>query len=126
MDFKIVISFLDLNNMAYNDFLADRVRQILAHAGITEEKKMMGGLIFMVNHKMCIGVDIDKKTNTDRLMVRVGKLPYEELLNTKGSRKMDFTGTVMRGFLFIDPEGFDTDEDLDFWVEKAIDFNQML
>lgn len=112
--------------MAFNESLVDRVRQRLAHAGITEEKKMMGGLIFMVNHKMCIGVDIDKKTNTDRLMVRVGKLPYEELLQQKGSRKMDFTGTVMRGFLFIDPEGFDSEDDLDFWTEKALTFNQML
>ncbi len=112
--------------MAYSDFLVDRVRQRLAHAGITEEKKMMGGLIFMVNHKMCIGVDIDKKTNADRLMVRVGKLPYQDLLNVKGSRKMDFTGTVMRGFLFIDPEGFDTEEDLDFWTDKALAFNKLL
>ncbi|OEK04753.1 TfoX/Sxy family protein [Roseivirga misakiensis] len=112
--------------MAYSEYLVERVRQRLSNAGITEEKKMMGGLIFMVNHKMCIGVDIDKKTNSDRLMVRVGKLPYEELLNTKGSRKMDFTGTVMRGFLFIDPEGFDADDDLDFWVEKAVDFNKLL
>ncbi|MFY0592120.1 TfoX/Sxy family protein [Roseivirga sp.] len=112
--------------MAFSEYLVERVRQRLSHVGITEEKKMMGGLIFMVNHKMCIGVDIDKKTNTDRLMVRVGKLPYADLLNTKGSRKMDFTGTVMRGFLFIDPEGFDTDDDLDFWVEKAVGFNKML
>jgi len=112
--------------MAYSDFLADRVRQRLSNAGLVIEKKMMGGLIFMVNNKMCVGVDIDKRTQQDRLMVRVGKLPYEDLLNTKGSRKMDFTGTVMRGFLFIDPEGFDTDEDLDFWIEKALDFNQML
>ncbi len=112
--------------MAYSDFLADRVRQRLHNAGHVIEKKMMGGLIFMVNDKMCIGVDIDKRTQQDRLMVRVGKLPYEDLLNTKGSRKMDFTGTVMRGFLFIDPEGFDADEDLDFWIEKALDFNQML
>lgn len=112
--------------MAYNEFLVDRVRQRLASAGITEEKKMMGGLIFMVNHKMCVGVDIDKKTNMDRLMLRVGKLPYEELLKEKGSRVMDFTGTVMRGFLFIDPEGFDSEDDLDFWIEKAIEFNQLL
>ena len=80
----------------------------------------------MVNNKMCIGVDIDKKTGLDRLMVRVGKLPYEELLNKEGSREMDFTGRVMRGFLFIDPEGFDSDDDLDFWVEQALKFNGMI
>lgn len=87
---------------------------------------MMGGLIFMVNDKMCIGVDIDKKTNSDRLMVRVGKLPYEELLQREGSRQMDFTGKPMRGFLFIDPKGFDSDSDLDFWVSKALEFNSLI
>ena len=59
-------------------------------------------------------------------MVRVGKLPYVELLNKKGSRPMDVTGKVMRGFLFVDPEGFDKDADLDFWVGKALEFNEMI
>ena len=80
----------------------------------------------MVNEKMCVGVDIDKKTDLDRLMVRIGKLPYEDLLNQKGSRVMDFTGTVMRGFLFIDPDGFDKEDDLDFWIERALEFNALL
>ncbi len=112
--------------MAYSDFLADRVRQRLSGVGEVEEKKMMGGLIFMVDHKMCIGVDIDKKTNLDRLMVRVGKLPYEELLGQKSSRVMDFTGKVLRGFLFIDPEGFDKEDDLDFWIANALKFNKLI
>lgn len=112
--------------MAYSDFLADRVRQRLINKGQVIEKKMMGGLIFMVNDKMCVGVDIDKSTQKDRLMVRVGKLPYQDLLKKEGSRPMDFTGSVMRGFLFIDPEGFDQDVDLDFWVEKALVFNSLI
>jgi hypothetical protein len=112
--------------MAYSDYLADRVRSRLTNAGQVEEKKMMGGLIFMVNQKMCIGVDIDKKSNEDRLMVRVGKLPYQDLLKRDGSRPMDFTGKPMRGFLFVDPEGFDSDSDLDFWVSKALEFNAMI
>ena len=112
--------------MAYSEHLADRIRARLTQVGKVEEKKMMGGLIFMVNDKMCVGVDTDKASGNDRLMVRVGKLPYEQLLNEKGSRVMDFTGSVMRGFLFIDPDGFDNEVDLDFWVEKAIEFNQML
>ena len=112
--------------MAYNEFLADRVRQRLLNKGQIEEKKMMGGLIFMVNGKMCIGVDIDKKTAVDRLMVRVGKLPYKDLLQKDGSRPMDFTGSVMRGFLFINPEGFDKDKDLDFWVKNALEFNKLI
>ena len=111
--------------MAYSEFLADRVRQRLQYQAL-EEKKMMGGLIFMVNEQMCVGIDMDKQTKQDRLMVRVGKLPYEQLLGQKGSRMMDFTGTVMRGFLFVDPEGFDSDEDLDFWIERALEFNAMI
>ncbi len=75
---------------------------------------------------MCLGVDIDKKTQQDRLMVRVGKLPYQDLLNVRGSRVMDFTGSVMRGFLFIDPDGFDLEEDLEFWISKALEFNALL
>jgi hypothetical protein len=110
--------------MAYNEYHADRIRQRLSNSNLTEEKKMMGGLIFMVNHKMCVGLDIDKKTGRNRLMVRVGKAKYDELIFTKGSREMDFTGKVMRGFLFIDETGFDAEDDLDFWVEKALFFNK--
>ena len=110
--------------MAYSDYQADRIRQKLSKANVTEEKKMMGGLIFMVNDKMCLGLDIDKKTGRDRLMVRVGKASHDQLIFKKGSREMDFTGKVMRGFLFVEPEGFDTDDDLDFWIEKALYFNQ--
>ena len=112
--------------MAFSEYLADRVRNRLKKTDKVIEKKMMGGLIFMVNDKMCVGVDIDKKTKADRLMVRVGKLPYEELLKKEGSRIMDFTGNVMRGFLFIDPVGFDAEDDLDFWIEKALEFNELI
>ena len=110
--------------MAFSEHLVGRVRQRLQKANITDEKKMMGGLIFMVNDKMCIGVDKVKATGEDRLMVRVGKASHEQLLFKNGSHEMDFTGRVMRGFLFISPEGFDTEEDLDFWTDKALEFNQ--
>ena len=110
--------------MPYSEFLADRVRQRLSSKGLTEVKKMMGGLVFMVNNKMCVGVDQDRTTGEDRLMVRVGKAPYDKLLFKKGSRQMDFTGKVMRGFLFISPSGFDSDKDLDFWIRKALEFNK--
>jgi len=110
--------------MAFSEFLADSVRQRLKSTGIIVEKKMMGGLIFMVNEKMCIGIDKDKKTGDDRLMVRVGKAAYEILLKKEGCREMDFTGKAMKGFLFIYPIGFDKETDLDFWVNKALDFNK--
>jgi TfoX/Sxy family transcriptional regulator of competence genes len=109
--------------MAYSEHLADRVRQRLSAANITDKKKMMGGLIFMVNHKMCVGIDQDKSTKEDRLMVRVGKSRYQDLLGLNGCREMDFTGKPMKGFLFVYSEGIDSEEDLDFWVGKALEFN---
>ena len=80
----------------------------------------------MVKDKMCVGLDIDKTTGKDRLMVRIGKAGHDQLVFKKGSREMDFTGRVMRGFLFIDSEGFDSEADLDFWIEKALYFNRQI
>jgi hypothetical protein len=111
--------------MAYSEYQADRIRTRLI--GINYyEKKMMGGIIFMVQEAMCVGLDFYKKLKEDRLMVRVGKLNYEKLLHYKGRTKMDFTGKVMRGFLFINSSGFDSEEDLDFWINKALEFNSIL
>jgi len=112
--------------MAYSEHQAERIRQRLQSSNVTEEKKMMGGLIFMVNDKMCVGLDIEKSSGQDRLMVRVGKARHDELIFKNGSREMNFTGKVMRGFLFIDPEGFDSEKDLDFWIDKALYFNRMI
>ncbi len=79
----------------------------------------------MVNDKMCIGIDIDKKTGEDRLMARLGPDAYEASLKEKGCRKMDFTGKPMKGFVFVYPEGFDNDSDLDLWIQKALKFNKL-
>ena len=78
--------------MAYSEHLVDRVRIRLINKGLVEEKKMMGGLIFMINDAMCIGLDFDKKSNEDRLMVRVGKINYENLIHQRGSTKISTTG----------------------------------
>jgi len=88
--------------MAYSDYVVDRVRQRLNGKGVIEEKKMMGGFTFMVNGKMCIGILFDKNKE-DKLMVRVGKLNYEELLQLPDSKPMDFTGKPSRDFYVLDP-----------------------
>ena len=111
--------------MAYSEHQADRIRERLKEIPYFE-KKMMGGLIFMVRDAMCLGLDFDKKANEDRLMVRVGKLNYEKLLNQNGSTKMDFTRREMRGFLFIKATFFDLEERLDFWIKNALEFNLIL
>lgn len=104
--------------MAYNEWLADRVRLFFQQQKIdTEEKRMMGGLTFMVNDKMCVGV------LQNDLMVRIDPEQYEEALTKKGCREMNFTGRSMKGFVFVDPEGTDLDEDLKHWLDKALEFN---
>lgn len=104
--------------MAYDEHLAERVRHAFKdHHTIFEEKKMMGGLCFMVNDKMCAGVV------KNELMARVDPQVYDDVLNNRGSREMDFTGRAMRGFLFISPEGVDLDEDLNYWIGLCLEFN---
>lgn len=110
--------------MPYSEYLADRVRQRLRGQVDVKEKKMMGGLVFMVNDKMCVGVDTDRQAGVDRLMLRIGKSAYEAALSRKGCREMDFTGKAMKGYVFVYPEGFDSDTDLDHWVKLALEFNK--
>ena len=104
--------------MAYDEHLGDRIRQELKHKGIPfEEKKMMGGLCFMVDDKMCVGVV------KDELMARIDPEVYENVLQFEGARPMDFTGKRMRGFVFVSPTGIDLDSDLSKWVQLCLDFN---
>lgn len=104
--------------MAYNQILADRVRAIIAVTHqITEEKKMFGGLCFMVNQKMCVGVE------KERLMVRLNPLQYEEVLEKEGCKPMDFTGKIMKGYVFVDIEALNTKNKLQYWLKLALNFN---
>ena len=104
--------------MAYDEFLAERVKKVFDQKQVAvEEKKMMGGLCYMVDDKMCIGVD------KSRLMVRLDPEIYQDSLTRKGCVPMDFTGRSMKGFVFVQPEGIDQDQDLEYWVKLALDFN---
>lgn len=106
--------------MAYNEFLADRVKNILNEKRIVfEAKKMMGGLCFMVDDKMCCGIV------KDQLMARIGVDAYEEALTKKGCSEMNFTGRPMKGYVFIAPEGIDLEDDLAYWIQLCIDFNPL-
>jgi TfoX/Sxy family transcriptional regulator of competence genes len=104
--------------MAYNEFLADRVRGSLKLLQTAfEEKKMFGGICFLVDEKMCVGI-----INED-LMVRIDPENQDEFLQETGCRMMDFTKRPMKGYLYVAPEGIDMDEDLDKWVQRCLDFN---
>ncbi len=112
--------------MAYDEYLADRARQVLRQRSFAfEEKKMMGGLCFMVDGKMCFGLDTDKKTDSARLMCRIGEVQYKRALNSPHCTQMDFTGRPMRGYVFVSAKGLDRDEDLKYWIQLCLDFNPM-
>lgn len=104
--------------MAFNEYLADRVRRSLKGFNSSfEEKLMFGGICFMVDDKMCVGII---KNN---LMARIDPEKQNEFLEEKGCRIMDFTKRPMKGYLYVAPEGIDMDEDLDKWVKRCLDFN---
>ncbi|MBL4604223.1 MAG: TfoX/Sxy family protein [Flavobacteriaceae bacterium] len=104
--------------MAYNEFLADRVSQFFVENSIAfEARKMMGGLCFMVDGKMCVGV------NRDEIMARIDPEIYEESLLKEGCKEMNFTGRPMKGFVFLTDDATDLEVDLYYWLQLALDFN---
>lgn len=83
------------------------------------EKAMFGGLCFMVNDKMALGVE------KERLMVRLDPVIYETVMEKEGCRPMDFTGKVMKGYVFVDIDVLQTKKQLSYWVTLALDFNKI-
>ena len=104
--------------MPYNEKLADRTRAFIALTyKKVEEKKMFGGLCFMVNDKMCVGVE------NERMMLRIDPAKYEEVMEMEGCRPMDFTGKVMKGFVFVDANVLNTKRKLEYWLNLALEYN---
>ena len=102
--------------MPFSEALASRLRTALQGIPGIVEKKMFGGLAFMVEGHMCCGVI------NDELMVRVGPDNYSACLELPGAREMDFTGKPLRGFIYVSEEGFSTASALQAWVERALAF----
>jgi TfoX/Sxy family transcriptional regulator of competence genes len=106
--------------MPCNEKIADAVRELISisHTNV-EEKKMFGGLCFMVNDKMCIGVE------SERLMVRLNPDKNDEVLKKEGCKPMDFTGKIMKGYFFVDADELGTKKKLKYWVDLALEFNKI-
>lgn len=107
--------------MAYNEKVADRIREILAERNLKKvsEKNMFGGVAFMVNDKMCVGV------TGDDMMARIDPEIYELALEKKGIRPMDFTGKPMKGYIYVDKTGMGKKAQLGFWIDLALEFNKI-
>lgn len=103
--------------MKYNEKLAHRLREALAHLPKVEEKKMFSGVAFMVNGKMCINV------SHDDLMCRFDPALLETLSDRVGFRPMMMKGRQLKGYCYVSPEGFSNKKDFDFWINTCLDFN---
>jgi len=102
--------------MAYDEGLAERIREYFEDRIDIVEKKMFGGLCFMVRDHMCCGIV------HDTLMTRVGPDNYEACLKKKHAREMDFTGKALKGMVYVSPEGLEEDDDLIEWLNYCTTF----
>lgn len=106
--------------MAYDEKLAERVREVLERRRGVSEKKMFGGLAFLVNGHMACGVQ------GDDLMVRVGPDAYDSALKKAGARPMDFTGRPLKGMVYVGPRGHRRKPSLETWVEQGLSYARSL
>ncbi|NOX59320.1 MAG: TfoX/Sxy family protein [Planctomycetes bacterium] len=106
--------------MAYDENLAARVRALLRRRNGFSEKKMFGGVCFLLNGNMCCGV------TPNELMLRLGAEGAADALKEPNTREMDFTGKPMRSMIYVDPEGYDSDPELKSWVTQAAKFASSL
>jgi TfoX/Sxy family transcriptional regulator of competence genes len=103
--------------MPYDDALASRVKAALGRSRRVEEKRMFGGLTFMVRGKMCVSV------GKDRIMCRIDPAIHDTALERQGCRTVVMKGREYRGFVYVDREAVRTKGDLDYWVGLALDYN---
>jgi len=106
--------------MAYDEKLAQRIREVLERRRGIREKKMFGGLAFLVNGHMACGVQ------GNDLMVRVGPDDYESALRKTGARPMDFTGRPLKGMVYVGPRGHRRAASLRAWVEQGLSYVRSL
>jgi TfoX/Sxy family transcriptional regulator of competence genes len=103
--------------MSYSEKIANKIRERFAELENIEEKEMMGGLTFMYNGKMCVGII------KDELMCRIDPELHEELVEKQGCRTMDFTKRPMKGYIMIDENGMKTKKDFNYWIDLSLDYN---
>ena len=103
--------------MAYDEGLAQRVREILEDIPGYNEKKMFGGICCLIDGNMACGV------LGDDIIIRVGPEAYEGALEQDHTKIFDFTGRPMKGFVFVGQEGIDLEDDLAYWLQLCLDFN---
>jgi TfoX/Sxy family transcriptional regulator of competence genes len=106
--------------MPYDTNLANRIREYLSKIPKlkVEEKEMFHGLTFMVNDKMCVSVSGDK------LMCRFDPALADEVAEINGFEPMVMKGRLYKGYGYVDPAGFKSKKDFEYWVNLCLDFNE--
>ena len=102
--------------MAYDEGLAERIRGVLEGQSGLSEKRMFGGVAFLVRGHMSVGIVGDK------LMVRVGPEGHDRMIREPHAHAMDFTGKPMNGFVYVEPSGYESDVDLRRWVDRGVTY----
>ncbi len=105
--------------MAYSEKLAERIRERLTDNPNVDEKPMMGGLTFMVNDKMCVGII------KDEMMSRIDPTFHESAILKTGCREMDFTGRTMKGYVMVNDSGMARQKEFDYWINLSLDYNKI-
>jgi TfoX/Sxy family transcriptional regulator of competence genes len=106
--------------MAYDNYLEERISRIIEAKKVGfEAKKMMGGLCYLVEGKMLCGIV------GDQLMARINPEIYQDSLKRDGVNEMNFTGRAMQGYVFVDPEAIDREDDLEYWLNLCLEFNPL-
>jgi len=103
--------------MAFSETISDRIREALASQKDVEEKYMFGGVCYMVNGKMCVGVV------GDEMMCRIHPGQEEAALSRNGCRPMDFTGRPMKGYVYVSEAGMKRKADFEYWINLCLDYN---
>ena len=106
--------------MAYSHTLAELMRPLILPRPGTIEKNMFGGIAFFVNGNICCGI------YKDQLILRVGPDAMDKALRHKHVRPMDITGRPMKGWVMVEPEGYEDPAELLRWIERAFDFASLL
>ena len=106
--------------MAYDEFLARRVRAVLAEVRFVQEKRMFGGLVFMVRGMMCVSV------GKERIMCRLDPAVHDAVLQHKGCRTVVMRGGPRRGYVYVNAEAIRTKRQLDHWIRLALHYNAQL
>lgn len=112
--------------MAFDEMIVQRIRNFMLERSVDcLEKKMFSGICFMVDNKMCCGTHVDKDTGESVLLCRIGEHVYQKALEENDVLPMNFTGKVMKGYIYVTENGIRDKQKLEYWLQLCLDFNPL-